>query len=112
LIGTGFLTVFIPNPSALIALDMTFGAWVHRSVLSVGLVTTAARDVTTAPWTRGLPPTRKPWPELRSVFIAAAFPERINCDVLLPIVSTSSLVFESQKREPEVERHRRTSPLE
>jgi hypothetical protein len=49
---------------------------------------------------------------LRRLLIAAAFPERINWLVLLPTISTDSLVLESQNLEPDVERQRRTSPLE
>ena len=76
--GTGFLTVFMPNPRAFTALEITFGAWVQSSVFKVGFVTTAALEVTTAPWTLGFPPTRSPWPELSRLLIAAAFPESIN----------------------------------
>jgi hypothetical protein len=78
LIGTGFLTVFMPKPSGLIELEMVFGACAQSSVFSVGLVTTAAREVTTAPWTLGFPPTRSPCPELSKLLMAAALPDKIN----------------------------------
>jgi hypothetical protein len=101
----------MPKPNALIALEITFGAALQRSVLSVGLVTIAALAVKTAPWTRGLPSTHNPCPELSNSLIADALPERISCEVLFPSSSTALLEFKSENREPDVDRQKSTSPV-